>query len=69
MTTEPDAALIRWARNRRWLSATTLRRRLDMDRDEAERTIRALVLAGALYPEPEGAVYRVRYPQRLRAAA
>ena len=71
MTLQPDVqsafwnlgTLIAWARNHRWLSATTVRRRLHVDRDEAEHIIQALVLAGALYPRPEGAVYRVRYPR------
>lgn len=71
MTLQPDAQgstlkldiLIVWARDRRWLSATTVRRRLHVDGGEAERIIQDLVLAGALHPRPEGTVYRVRYPR------
>lgn len=54
---------IRWARDRRWLSAATVRRRLHADEEEAECIIQGLVLAGVLHPQPEGAVYRVRYPR------
>ena len=56
-------ALIAWARDRRWLSADTVCRRLRVDRGEAEHIIQGLVLAGALHLRPEGAVHRVRYPR------
>ena len=57
---------IRWARDRRWLSAATVRRRLRADKEEAESIIQGLVLARVLHPRPEGTVYRVRYPRRTR---
>ena len=54
---------IAWARNHRWLSATTVRRRLHVDKEEADAIIQGLILAHALHPQPEGTVYRVRYPR------
>ena len=71
MTIQPDvqldlAALARWARDRRWLSAATLRRRFGVPADEAARLIGELVAARVLHPWPEGGVYRVRYPIQRR---
>ena len=54
---------IAWARDHRWLSATTVRRRLHVDKEGAAAIIQGLVLAGALHPQPKGTVYRVRYPR------
>lgn len=58
--------IVAWARNHRWLSATTVRRRLHVDKEEAEAIIQDLLMVGALHPQPEGTVYRVRYPRWYR---